>query len=195
MYLFVFYCIFLVVLFAVPSYITYKQTGINPFKFSKEETAINYVGKAYKIVSAIAFVTIALNAFTPTVMQYLVPIEYLKSNIIAWIGHGLLHLSFLIIFIAQRNMANEWRIGIDNENKVNLITIGMFGITRNPIFLGVILVFLGLFLIIPNIVTAIILIGGTIVIQVQVRLEEGFLLKELGNDYKLYMGKVKRWLL
>lgn len=195
MYLFIFYCIFLVALFIVPSYVTYKRTGIKPFKFSTEETAINYVGKAYKIISATAFVTILINAFYPKVMLYIVPIEYLQNDILVWVGIGLIHLAFLIIFIAQRNMANEWRIGIDNENKVNLITKGMFGISRNPIFLGVIIVFLGLFFIIPNLITAIILVAGVIVIQVQVRLEEEFLLNQLGNEYKKYMTKVKRWIL
>ena len=128
-------------------------------------------------------------------MLYIVPIEYLQNDILVWVGIGLIHLAFLIIFIAQRNMANEWRIGIDNENKVNLITKGMFGISRNPIFLGVIIVFLGLFFIIPNLITAIILVAGVIVIQVQVRLEEEFLLNQLGNEYKKYMTKVKRWIL
>ena len=195
LYLFLYYCVFLVALFIVPSYVTYKRTGIYPFKFSKEETAINYVGKAYKIISATAFVTILINAFFPKVMLYIVPIEYLQNDILVWVGIGLIHLAFLIIFIAQRNMANEWRIGIDNENKVNLITKGMFGISRNPIFLGVIIVFLGLFFIIPNLITAIILVAGVIVIQVQVRLEEEFLLNQLGNEYKEYMTKVKRWIL
>ncbi len=193
-YLFTFYCLFLIALFVIPSYLTFKRTGINPFKFSKEETAINYVGKAYKLISAIAFITIALNTFQPSAMQYLVSIEYIKSDMVVWVGLGLLHLSFIIIFIAQRNMANEWRIGIDNENKVNLITKGLFGISRNPIFLGVILVFIGLFLIIPNVVTALILVSGIIVIQLQVRLEEEFLVNELGYEYKNYMIKVKRWL-
>ena len=53
----------------------------------------------------------------------------------------------------------------------------------------------GLFLIIPNVVTAVILVSGIIVIQVQVRLEEEFLLTSLGDEYKEYMAKVKRWLL
>jgi len=193
-YMFIFYCIFLIALFVIPSYVTYKRTGINPIKFSKAETAINYVGKAYKIISAMAFVIISLNAFLPKVMQYFVPIEYLQNDILMWTGIGLVHLAFFIIFIAQRNMANEWRIGIDNENKVNLITKGMFGISRNPIFLGVIIVFIGLFLIIPNTVTAVILGSGVLVIQVQVRLEEEFLLNALGIDYKAYMNKVNRWL-
>ncbi len=193
-YLFIFYCAFLITLFIVPSYITYKRTGINPFKFSKEETAINYVGKAYKIISSFALVIIVLNAFFPSAMQYLVSIEYLVSNTSVWIGLGLIHLAFVVIFIAQRNMANEWRIGIDRENKVKLITKGLFSVSRNPIFLGVITVFIGLFLMIPNLITTVILVAGALVIQVQVRLEEEFLLSTLGEEYKIYMMEVKRWL-
>lgn len=195
MYLFVFYCIFLVALFVMPSYLTYKRTGIIPFKFSKEDNAINFVGNAYKVISGIAFITITINAFIPSLMPFLTSIESLKSEYLVWIGYGLLHLSFITIFIAQRNMANEWRIGIDNENKVNLITNGLFRFSRNPIFLGIIIVFIGLFLIIPNVVTTVILVSGIIVIQVQVRLEEEFLFASLGDEYKEYMSKVKRWLL
>jgi protein-S-isoprenylcysteine O-methyltransferase Ste14 len=50
-------------------------------------------------------------------------------------------------------------------------------------------------LIIPTAITAILLFAGIIVIQVQVRLEEEFLLQELGDEYKAYMSVVKRWLL
>ena len=56
-YLFIYYCIFLIALFIVPSYVTYKRTGINPFKFSKEETAINYVGKAKYALKQIKLVS------------------------------------------------------------------------------------------------------------------------------------------
>jgi protein-S-isoprenylcysteine O-methyltransferase Ste14 len=185
----------LIALFVIPSYLTFKRTGINPFQFSKEETAINYVGKVYKIISLLAFITICINAFIPKLMTYLNPIEYLQITNLTWVGFALLNISFIWIFIAQRNMANEWRIGIDAKNKVTLVTNGLFKISRNPIFLGVILVFIGLFLIIPNTITAIILFTGILVIQVQVRLEEEFLLKELGEDYKYYMKKTKRWLL
>jgi protein-S-isoprenylcysteine O-methyltransferase Ste14 len=105
-----------------------------------------------------------------------------------------LHLSFLIIVVAQRNMGNQWRIGIDDRNKTSLVTNGLFGISRNPIFVGVIMIFLGLFLIIPNVITALILVSGYLVIQVQVRLEEEFLRAQLGEEYKHYMNGVGRWL-
>jgi protein-S-isoprenylcysteine O-methyltransferase Ste14 len=163
-------------------------------RFSKEDTAINYVGKVYRIISAFVFITIILNAFAPSIMKYLVPINYFELIYLKWAGLGLMHLALILIFVAQQNLANSWRIGIDSSNKVNLVTHGLFAISRNPIFLCVILTFLGLFLIIPNVLTAIILVSGIIVIQVQVRLEEAFLLNELGEEYKKYLSTVKRWL-
>nr|WP_319400532.1 isoprenylcysteine carboxylmethyltransferase family protein [uncultured Carboxylicivirga sp.] len=194
-YLFIYYCVFLITVFVIPSYLTYKKTGIKPFRFDKKETAINYVGKAYKMISALAFLTIIINAFIPQWMEYFVAIDYIQNDILQWIGFALLHLSFILIVIAQRNMASEWRIGIDNENEVKLVTRGLFSISRNPIFLAVILLFAALFLIIPNIITTLILITGTLVIQIQVRLEEEFLSDKLGEEYKLYKKMVKRWLL
>ncbi|MBB3699495.1 DUF1295 domain-containing protein [Flammeovirga yaeyamensis] len=193
-YLFIFYCLFFIILFIAPSYLTFKQTGIHPFRFTEEDTTINYVGKVYKIISAISFVTLLINALIPGLMQFLIPIEYLESELISWFGLFMIHLAFVLIFIAQRNMSNEWRIGIDDTNRVHLVTKGMFSISRNPIFLGVLVVFLGLFLIMPNIITAIILITGMVVIQTQVRLEEEFLENVLGVEYKVYRSKVRRWL-
>jgi protein-S-isoprenylcysteine O-methyltransferase Ste14 len=195
MYVFIFYSLFIIVLFFIPSYLTYKQTGINPFRFNSEESTINFVGKTYKLITLIAFIVIFINAFFSGYMEFLCPINYLQKSYLEWLGVSLLHLSAIWIFIAQRNMDNEWRIGIDNKNKVTLITKGLFSISRNPIFLGVIMVFIGLFLIIPNMVTTIILLTGIIVIQVQIRLEEEFLLKELGEEYMEYINKTKRWLL
>jgi len=114
--------VFLITLFIIPTYVTYKRTGINPFQFSKEQTAINYVGKAYKIISFVAFTLVFMNAVFPASMKYFSPISYLQSPYLNWLGFSLLHFSYIWIFIAQRNMADEWRIGIDKENEVNLIT-------------------------------------------------------------------------
>lgn len=194
-YLFAYFCFYLIALFVFPTIKTYRQTGINPFRFNNESSAINFVGKAYKIIAGIAFLITALNAFIPASLPYTVPIQYIENQYVVWGGFILLHLSFIIIFAAQRTMANEWRMGIDEVNKVNLITKGLFGISRNPIFLGVIIAFIGLFLIIPNIGTALVLFSAFIVIQVQVRLEEDFLKKALGKEYIQYMESVNRWLL
>ncbi len=55
-------------------------------------------------------------------------------------------------------MGNSWRIGIDTEHRTELVQRGVFRISRNPIFVGMIVTLLGLFLTIPNVVTLITLL-------------------------------------
>ena len=91
-------------------------------------------------------------------------------------------------------MKNEWRIGIDTETKTELITSGLFGCSRNPIFFGMIVCLIGLFFCTANAVTALFLILGFILIQIQIRLEEEFLIKEHGEKYLNYKLKVGRFI-
>jgi protein-S-isoprenylcysteine O-methyltransferase Ste14 len=94
--------------------------------------------------------------------------------------------------IAQGHMKNSWRIGIDTDTKTELVTSGLFSISRNPIFFGMTLSLFGLFLTTPNALTALFLILGYVLIQIQIRLEEEFLTKEHGQAYIDYKQKVRR---
>jgi protein-S-isoprenylcysteine O-methyltransferase Ste14 len=89
-------------------------------------------------------------------------------------------------------MKNSWRIGIDTETKTELVTSGLFSLSRNPIFFGMILSLIGLFLTTPNAFTGLFLILGYILIQIQIRLEEEFLIKQHGQHYETYKQKVRR---
>jgi protein-S-isoprenylcysteine O-methyltransferase Ste14 len=91
-------------------------------------------------------------------------------------------------------MRDSWRIGIDEVNKSKLITSGLFKISRNPIFLGVMIANFGLFLVLPNAFTLLIISLSTISINTQIRLEETFLLKEFGDQYSKYKNRVNRWI-
>jgi protein-S-isoprenylcysteine O-methyltransferase Ste14 len=51
-----------------------------------------------------------------------------------------------------------------------------------------------LFLVIPNAFTLVIILLSTTSINTQIRLEEAFLKREFGNEYKEYAKKVRRWI-
>ena len=110
------------------------------------------------------------------------------------IGWGLLHGSLIWIFIAQLQMSDSWRIGIDQENETELVSKGLFSISRNPIFFGIIIADLGLFLVIPNAFTLLISVLSIYAVQVQVRLEEVFLAQVHGEEYAQYCKQVRRWI-
>ena len=97
-------------------------------------------------------------------------------------GWMILGVAMVWTIIAQRNMKDSWRVGIDSDMKTALITAGLFSFTRNPIFLGMLLVLVGLFFLTQNAATLIFWIVGYILIQVQIRLEEEYLQRQHGGS-------------
>ena len=91
-------------------------------------------------------------------------------------------------------MSGSWRIGINYKEKTILVKTGVFRISRNPIFLGVMISYLGTFLIIPNMLTFGVLLVTFITLQIQVRLEEDYLTNTHGNSYVEYTKSVRRWI-
>jgi len=184
----------MLVAFVIPTYRTYKQTGIKPITFGKNDNAHDYIGFIMKVLIVLLFVAVLTYSMSEKMYSYLVPISYLQTQILTIIGLALIHIALVWISIAQFQMSNSWRIGIDEENKTKLVTDGVFLISRNPIFLGMIISVLGLFFIVPNALTFFLTITTYIIIQIQIRLEEEFLQKQHAQDYVNYKLKTKRLL-
>lgn len=194
-YLPIFFIAFLMLVFVVPSVRVYKQTGINPFRFiTKHNTAHDFVGATMKVFIGILLLVIIIHTFFPHFYYLLAPFEYLEISGLKITGLIIGHLSLLAIMLAQIQMRQSWRIGIDYENKTSLITNGFFRLTRNPIYLFLLVCLTGLFLIIPNGITFAVLFAAYLILQVTMRLEEEFLHKQHGEEYLAYKRKVRRLL-
>ena len=172
----------------------WKQTGINPFVFGRSDKAHDYVGRVYKLMVLGTWISIILYSFLSNQYHYLMPIEYLDTEWLKFSGLALLIISFLLTSVAQYQMSKSWRIGIDYAEKTELISHGLFRYSRNPIFLGVLISYLGTFLIIPNALSFSVMCVTLVSIQIQVRLEEEYLESVQGKDYQNYKQKVGRWL-
>ncbi|MBN2077573.1 MAG: isoprenylcysteine carboxylmethyltransferase family protein [Spirochaetes bacterium] len=100
----------------------------------------------------------------------------------------------LILFTAALfNFGSSWRVGIDKAHAGELVTRGVFSITRNPIFLFIDLYFLGTFLVYGNIfflVSSIIAIASS---HIQILEEEKFLGAHYGSRYLDYKARVPRY--
>jgi protein-S-isoprenylcysteine O-methyltransferase Ste14 len=90
-------------------------------------------------------------------------------------------------------MGRAWRIGIDHASTPILAREGLFRWSRNPIFLGLRINLLGLFLTLPNATTLVIWLIGEALMQVQVRLEEEHLARTFGDTHADYRSTVRRW--
>jgi len=194
MILFIYLLIYFLLVFVIRSVSLFIKTRVNPLTFNKTDDAHGYNGKVFTLISFLELIIVSIYAFKFDWYKYLLPFWYLESVTLLKTGWGLLILSLIVVWIAQSNMANSWRIGIDEKNKTSLVTKGLFSISRNPIFLGIIIANIGLFLVIPNAFTLVIIALSTTSINTQIRLEEAFLKQEFGNDYLEYAKKVRRWI-
>lgn len=172
----------------------WRRTGINPLVLGKSDNVYDYIGKWFKATILMAGVSVAIFVISDDAYRYLVPIEFMERAVLRATGLFLLIFSFPWTFLAQVQMGNSWRIGIDQRRKSELVAFGMFRYSRNPIFLGMIMTIMGLFLVLPNALTLIVLVLGFVLIQLQVRLEEEYLTRVQGITYLQYCREVRRWL-
>lgn len=178
--------------FVAKSVIVAKRIGKNPLVLPKDDSAYGLIGFYFKLTMIFMFVYVLLFAFVPTLYEFFLPIRQLETLKIKYVGLGLLAFALIWTIIAKGHMKNSWRIGIDTETKTELIMTGLFQFSRNPIFFGMIVSLVGLFMTTPNALTGLFLILGYILIQIQIRLEEEFLTGQHGKKYTDYTQKVRR---
>lgn len=108
------------------------------------------------------------------------------------IGWPLVGAGLLLVIAAQAQMGISWRIGID-DRPTPLVTAGVFGVVRNPIFTGMLLAFAGVLALSLSAAAAMAWVAVAQLIFVQVRLEEQHLGRLHGADYARYASRVGRF--
>ena len=95
---------------------------------------------------------------------------------------------------AQMSMGDSWRIGVDPTEHTDLVTGGMFGVVRNPIFTAMVVASVGLALLVPNwwsVAAVVVLVVG---LEIQVRMvEEPYLSSRHGAAYEQYRSATGRF--
>ncbi len=193
-FLLVYAVLFYGLVFFGRSYQTWRRTGVNPYRLRGQGGVRGLASRVYSLISLASALVVVVFAFGDSLYTYLTPIRWLESPWLAALGLVLLYGSLVWILIAQAQMGDAWRIGIDDENPTGLVTGGVFRFSRNPIFLGMRLNLLGLFLALPNAATLVIWLLGDVMLQVQVLLEEAYLQDVHGASYQAYTRRVRRWL-
>lgn len=112
-----------------------------------------------------------------------------------WLGAGTAAVGVAVFITAVVTMRDSWRAGVSKSEKTELVTSGIFSISRNPAFLGFDLVYLGILLMFFNWVLFAVSIFDALMFHLQiVNVEEDFLLEAFGEDYLNYKKKVNRYL-
>ncbi|GGS40165.1 isoprenylcysteine carboxyl methyltransferase [Streptomyces sp. JS01] len=113
-----------------------------------------------------------------------------------------LHIAGATLFVAgfagtlaaQGGMGSAWRVGVDPDERTDLVTSGVFSLVRNPIFTATIVTSIGLTLVVPNAIAVSSLLALIVAIELQVRVsEEPYLEATHGAAYRAYSKKVGRF--
>lgn len=180
--------------FVWPSVRVWRQTGLNPYVLPSSDDAYGFVTSGFRFVLVALGIYVVVQAIWADTDRILGTLEWLAHPEARTAGWTLLVASLVWTVIAQTQMGKSWRIGIDQKNRTTLVTSGLFAYSRNPIFLGMRLSMLSLVLLRPNVVTVAAALAADVLIQIQVRLEEDFLIKQHSVKYQQYMSKTRRWL-
>jgi len=110
------------------------------------------------------------------------------------IGAVLAAGGILLTFGAQLAMGNSWRIGVDPDEHLQLVTDGPFSLVRNPIYSAMLPTVFGLVLMVPTGLAIAAFLALLLALELQVRLvEEPYLLRTHGEEYASYASRVGRF--
>jgi protein-S-isoprenylcysteine O-methyltransferase Ste14 len=130
-----------------------------------------------------------------TLLDVLEPIAALDGAAGHAIGFVLAVCGLVLTFGAQLAMGDAWRIGVDSEERTELVTDGPFRLVRNPIYSAMFPTAFGFVLMVPNVLALAALVAFGVALELQVRrVEEPYLLRVHGRAYARYATRVGRFL-
>lgn len=101
----------------------------------------------------------------------------------------------VVFVISVVTMKDSWRAGVSETDETELVTDGIYQISRNPAFLGFDLVYIGVLMMFFNWVLFFISVFAMIMFHLQiVNVEEVFLNSVFGMEYTEYKKTVNRYL-
>jgi protein-S-isoprenylcysteine O-methyltransferase Ste14 len=182
--------VFFTIAFGVRSYVQWRRTGSTGFIRPRRDAP-----PVEKLASSLFVAAIVLLAAGPIAdLAGAVRFGALDSTAIAVLGFVIAAAGIALTTGAQLSMGDSWRIGVDPNERTELVTSGMFGLVRNPIFTAMMLASIGLALLVPNwwsFAAVIVLVLG---LELQVRLvEEPYLRSRHGAAYERYQRDAGRF--
>ena len=109
------------------------------------------------------------------------------------VGIVLMLFGNLFFNIAMLTMRDNWRAGFNKNQDTNLITHGIYKISRNPAFVGFDLIYIGCTITFPNIINILVTVAAVLLFHFQILSEEEYCAAAFGQDYITYKTKTMRY--
>jgi protein-S-isoprenylcysteine O-methyltransferase Ste14 len=139
---------------------------------------------------------VAMGSLNPVLVlaDVIEPLEDLETDALRALGFLCCGVGIVGTFLAQMTMGASWRIGVDESERTELVTGGVFALCRNPIYTFMLIAWLGFALLVPTWLSVASIPVGIVALEVQVRLvEEPHLLRAHGEPYRAWAARVGRF--
>jgi protein-S-isoprenylcysteine O-methyltransferase Ste14 len=178
-----------VVAFGWRTWLQWRRTGDTGLRLHAEPGTVQWWAKLGFVVAVAAGLAAPVAG-----LLGLDPVAPLDHGPVRVAGVALALAGIAATTAAQVQMGASWRIGVDRDERTALVTDGVFGLVRNPIFSAMLVTAVGLTLMVGNVVSLVGLAALVAALEVQVRsVEEPYLLAVHAERYARYAARVGRF--
>ena len=172
--------------------IHYKLTGTSGIKFERKSLSSTSFS-IYSILVGVGFYGIVILSILEVLDKFNAHFNLGINGII--LGWAIVLLGLLITMMAQYQMGASWRYIGSKSNNTKLVTHGLFKYSRNPIYVGGLIFFIGVVILLPDYLVILFLIFIYVGLEILVRYQEEPNLKEIHGDiFEDYCKKVNRFI-
>lgn len=161
-------------------------------KLGKNIKAKDYILNIAIISAGISSIVFILQKTLPSFEIYTLSIS--NSIELEIVGTILMGIGLIFSTIASLNLGCSWRVGVNNSEKTELITNGMYKFSRNPYFLFYDIVLIGLSLSSQSILVIVFSITTIIMFHILILKEEKYLENVHNEDYRKYRKQTRRYI-
>ena len=183
-------------LFLGKSILLFWKDGINPFVLGKDTGKVNATIERF-FPAGLLYWTIEVFGVClglPALLWPKAAFSTTKDNTALKVsGVIVLALGFALFLSALISFGRSWRVGIDKETPGEFVTRGVFQFTRNPVFVFIDLLFIGIWMVLGNLFFLLAAWIAVAVMDYQIRQEEEYLSGLYGESYQVYKAKVNRY--
>ncbi len=174
-------------------YICYFAKMINQ---RKQGIKTDQLGKGKEGFRKFIEITLKITTYLVPLIQIVSIVVYSKSSYMALRITGVIitAVGVTVFVMAVIQMKENWRAGVQREEKTDLVTTGIYSISRNPAFLGFDLMYIGILCSFFNWYIFVATVLALVLFHLQiVKVEEEFLTETFGQEYIAYKKKVFRY--
>ena len=137
---------------------------------------------------------IATYMVVPTEVISIITAEQTPVTALTALGVMLALAGDIFFIVSVVTMRDNWRAGIAEHDKTEMVTKGIYAISRNPAFLGFDCVYIGFLLMFFNWPLLVLSVFAIVMLHLQILQEEKYLEETFGAEYTQYKAKTYRYL-